>query len=525
MKKLILGIIILGVLGFGGWLGFQYWQTHQKQVVNTAQSTYQDLQDSVTRLDLMIRQEKDPKLIQIHKEKQRYFWQKIKRQREKMAQAAESPIAVPKKNKGELGGLVQTLTRVMIITAAVLFLILIVFWLLFRKKSKSKLTEKLEALRSKEEGGRFKSPKGGYARSKGRKEALSTNFETSANPTAAQAYQKSGKAASEKTEPGSISPALKEQARQIALEAKKKEAREKAATRQRETIRQQLLQSGALSEEDIADAQTSTEARHTLDDFRTDKPGATTAPLTQNNPRSNEQVTQVLQGLSEALQTLRPNGDGPGSTPSKADIEKASAKVRSQNSEPAPMQPGTAQNPTAKPAAKPTAKPFRQPPINDAQNQDGPETKEIPLPQGKQRTKPKKKAQVRSHNVIKSTGEIEEYEENTGPKEEIIQDEERISALRNRIEERKEDLTPEDQVPRNVPGPTDFTESGNSVSASDTDLPDEEVFQPTRFDREREQREDILKLSRRGYTSSEISRRLRIPQDQVEIIIRMQRDT
>jgi hypothetical protein len=512
MKKLILAFVILGVFGFSGWLGFQYWQTHQKQVASKAQTTYQDLQDSISRLDLMIRQEKDPKVIQIHKEKQRYFWQKIKRQRQKMTEAAEGPLPVPKTQKGEIGGLVQMLTRVMAITAMVLLSVIVVFWLLFRKKSKSKLTEKLEALRSKEEGGRFKSPKGGYARSKGRKEALSANFETSANPTAAQAYQKSGKSvAREEKEPGSISPALKEQARQIALEAKKKEAREKAASRQRETIRQQLLQSGALSEEDLEEAQTSTSSRHTLDDFRSSQPGATTSPLSQDSPRSNEQVTQVLQGLSEALQTLRPDSNNPASTPSQAEIEKASEKVRSQNSQPPAFQQPKAQK-TSKPSGNQSKNPSRQ----GAPPEDGPETTEIPIPQGKERKKPKKKPQVRSHNVIKSTREMEQLEEDTGPREEIIEDEDRIAALRNRIEERKEDLEPEDQVPRDVPGPTDEPAQK---------LPDDEIFQPTRFDREREQREDILKLSRRGYTSSEISRRLRIPQDQVEIIIRMQRDT
>lgn len=55
-------------------------------------------------------------------------------------------------------------------------------------------------------------------------------------------------------------------------------------------------------------------------------------------------------------------------------------------------------------------------------------------------------------------------------------------------------------------------------------LPDPHPLEATRFDREREEKGDIVKLARRGYTSSEIARRLRIPQDQVETVIRLQRE-
>ena len=50
------------------------------------------------------------------------------------------------------------------------------------------------------------------------------------------------------------------------------------------------------------------------------------------------------------------------------------------------------------------------------------------------------------------------------------------------------------------------------------------VMQPSRYDREREENAEIVKLSRRGFTSSEIARRLRVPQDQVETVIRMHRE-
>ena len=45
-----------------------------------------------------------------------------------------------------------------------------------------------------------------------------------------------------------------------------------------------------------------------------------------------------------------------------------------------------------------------------------------------------------------------------------------------------------------------------------------------RYDTEKKEKADVVRLARRGYTSSEISRRLRIPQDQVEFIIRMERE-
>ena len=56
------------------------------------------------------------------------------------------------------------------------------------------------------------------------------------------------------------------------------------------------------------------------------------------------------------------------------------------------------------------------------------------------------------------------------------------------------------------------------------DKPTASILKPTRFEEEDAQRGDILKLARRGFTSSEIARRLKVPQDQVEVVIRMQRD-
>jgi hypothetical protein len=47
----------------------------------------------------------------------------------------------------------------------------------------------------------------------------------------------------------------------------------------------------------------------------------------------------------------------------------------------------------------------------------------------------------------------------------------------------------------------------------------------TRFDKERTDKEKVLQLMRRGYPSSEIARRTQLPQDQVETVIRVKRDT
>ena len=46
----------------------------------------------------------------------------------------------------------------------------------------------------------------------------------------------------------------------------------------------------------------------------------------------------------------------------------------------------------------------------------------------------------------------------------------------------------------------------------------------SRLESEEEGKSDIIKLARRGFTSSEIARRLRVSQDQVEFVIRMHRE-
>jgi DNA-binding NarL/FixJ family response regulator len=50
------------------------------------------------------------------------------------------------------------------------------------------------------------------------------------------------------------------------------------------------------------------------------------------------------------------------------------------------------------------------------------------------------------------------------------------------------------------------------------------ILTTSRFEKEREENTEILKLARRGFTSSEIARRLRVAQDQVETVIRLHRE-
>ncbi|MDR1760017.1 MAG: hypothetical protein LBR60_05765 [Fibrobacter sp.] len=61
------------------------------------------------------------------------------------------------------------------------------------------------------------------------------------------------------------------------------------------------------------------------------------------------------------------------------------------------------------------------------------------------------------------------------------------------------------------------------------EMPEEDSAMPsplemTRFDKEREDCEKILQMRRRGYTSSEIARRMQMDQEQVETMIRLKRD-
>lgn len=78
---------------------------------------------------------------------------------------------------------------------------------------------------------------------------------------------------------------------------------------------------------------------------------------------------------------------------------------------------------------------------------------------------------------------------------------------------------------QNVLQPTHGLETGDATEMGSILPEPPEALQPSRFEREREEKSDIVRLARRGYTSSEIARRLRLPQDQVELVIRLQRES
>lgn len=56
-------------------------------------------------------------------------------------------------------------------------------------------------------------------------------------------------------------------------------------------------------------------------------------------------------------------------------------------------------------------------------------------------------------------------------------------------------------------------------------VPKPNPLEMTRFDRERQDKEKVLQLNRRGYTPSEIARRTQLSEEQVETVIRIKRET
>lgn len=76
-------------------------------------------------------------------------------------------------------------------------------------------------------------------------------------------------------------------------------------------------------------------------------------------------------------------------------------------------------------------------------------------------------------------------------------------------------------------GPLDAAAARNDLSMEDEDAGEETlgVMPPTtEVERVERRKAEVLKLARKGMTSSEISRRMRISQDQVEFIIRLRRE-
>ncbi len=66
--------------------------------------------------------------------------------------------------------------------------------------------------------------------------------------------------------------------------------------------------------------------------------------------------------------------------------------------------------------------------------------------------------------------------------------------------------------------------AGSSELSMEDEEPVPDAFEENEFDRAENRKKDVLRLARKGITSSEISRRLRMSQDQVEMIIRLKRD-
>jgi hypothetical protein len=88
----------------------------------------------------------------------------------------------------------------------------------------------------------------------------------------------------------------------------------------------------------------------------------------------------------------------------------------------------------------------------------------------------------------------------------------------------------------NMSGPGKGADVGRGLSMQDEDAPEaaapaEDADEPygvmpptTEVERIERRKDEVLKLARKGMTSSEISRRMRISQDQVEFIIRLRRE-
>ncbi|MCK9181622.1 MAG: hypothetical protein M0P13_01910 [Fibrobacteraceae bacterium] len=66
-------------------------------------------------------------------------------------------------------------------------------------------------------------------------------------------------------------------------------------------------------------------------------------------------------------------------------------------------------------------------------------------------------------------------------------------------------------------------QSRNTMESSA--IPKDNPLEVTRFDRERADKEKVLQMNRRGYTTSEIARRMQLPEDQVATVIRVKRET
>lgn len=123
---------------------------------------YQSLRDSIDMLDLAIRTETDPRMLKGLKDRQEYFWERLSSTRASLTPPpATDPVKTVETEEQEFGGLMQTLTKVLVATAGVLLLVIGILVVMLRRR-KNEVTRKLEALKSDD---RFKSPRGGFQES------------------------------------------------------------------------------------------------------------------------------------------------------------------------------------------------------------------------------------------------------------------------------------------------------------------------------------------------------------------------
>jgi hypothetical protein len=401
VNKLLISIVAVLVLASAGFLGYSIHTQKQQEKVLQQQHAMEAIRDSLAKMDLEIRTAQDPKLRQMAKEKQKYFWIKLKQARESIQQntsvfaslqgdeaskshsdsgaVANANTTVP----NELDSLLSKLSRVMLITAAILIFVILSVVLLLRKKKKLTLTQKIQALHEKEENGRFPKPKGGYGQSASNLQPLTnSNGQLPINPLLkAQAQAIFDKATREQQ---AYAPTEDLTAPQ-GIKGTAKGSRTRIMSPNRMDTPADIPNTPPTPNLQKITPQASPQA----------------APKPKTTRAAADRVTQALEVVQEAFQTLQDT--------------------------------------------------------------------DVPLPQ---KSSGKPKATVKSPNAIDPTGAIP--------------------------------LTSE--LPFTDPKPTGS------------------ILKPTRFDQEDEQKTEILKLARRGFTSSEIARRLKVPQDQVELIIRLQRD-
>jgi len=156
LKKLTILLLLLTVLSGGAWLLLKYspaslsfLQTKapapQIQVAKASPSEYLQWRDSLDQMDLLIRTEQDPLLLKTHKERQRYFWNKLQSVRNTLV-TVDSTQTNKATTSPTDDGLVKFLSKVLTATALILLALILLLLMLLRRK-KVALTKHLDALK------------------------------------------------------------------------------------------------------------------------------------------------------------------------------------------------------------------------------------------------------------------------------------------------------------------------------------------------------------------------------------------